>query len=81
MFSTSIGSVEPGTYQTDKPILKNEGLDWVDYGGQGAIPMEYNGVTYVKNFHEVAPPPVTKVPFTLDVDGFELFSGELTPKA
>jgi len=82
MYSTKIAQVKAGTYQTDRPIFQSDGMDWVDFGnGHGAIPLSWQGVTYVTNFHEVGvEPPPTGPAFSFKVEGFEEVSGNLEPE-
>jgi len=64
MFSNSIQQIQPGTYRTSKDKFSNDGVDWADYKGLGAIPMSWNGVVYIESFHEVGvdPPPPPGTP-------------------
>jgi len=88
MFSTGITTIAPGVYRTDRPTFPNEGVTWV-YHKQGdlvgAIPMEWNNITYVKLFHEVdtTPPPPTlePLPVTIEAEGYETQTVILQPKA
>lgn len=76
MFSTGLRTIVPGVYRTDRPTFLNEGVTWVHYfddEGEGALPMEWNNVTYVKNFHEVdtTPPPPVLEPVKVTIQLFD----------
>lgn len=63
MYSTKIRSVKAGTYQTPSmgpQPFENDGVSWVDYGGGiGAIPVFWNGKTYITDIIDLNPPPPT----------------------
>lgn len=62
MYSTSIKDILPGNYETDHvpTPFGNDGVSWVDYQengvSKGALPVFWNGVTYVTDIVDTQPP-------------------------
>lgn len=63
MYSTSIGTATVGHYETIKPPFDNDGVSWIDFKGNGAIPISWQNKVYVTNIKDESnPPPTTGAP-------------------